>query len=49
MGAPREAVVQMLVPVIIPFNLVKSGVNSLITFVVYKSISRLFAGHEKVN
>ena len=29
----------MLVPVIIPFNLLKAGVNSLITFLVYKRVS----------
>lgn len=41
MGAPREAVVEMMVPVIIPFNLLKAGINALITFVIYKSIARL--------
>ena len=41
MGAPREAVVEMIVPVIIPFNLLKAGINALITFVIYKSIARL--------
>ena len=44
MGAPREAVVAMMVPVIIPFNLIKSSVNSAITFVVYKSVSRMVTG-----
>lgn len=39
MGAPREAVVAMLVPVIIPFNLLKGGINAAITFLVYKRIS----------
>lgn len=39
MGAPREAVVAMLVPVIIPFNLLKAGLNAVITFFVYKRIS----------
>ena len=47
MGSPIEAVLQMLVPIIIPFNLVKLGVNSIITFVVYKSISRLVTGQDK--
>lgn len=41
MGAPLSAVKEMLLPVIVPFNLVKAGVNSLITFFVYKSISPL--------
>ena len=39
MGQPIEAVKAMLVPVIIPFNLLKAGVNSLITFLVYKRVS----------
>ncbi len=43
MGAPREQVVAMLLPIIVPFNLLKSGINSLVTFFVYKPISRLFA------
>lgn len=39
MGAPREAVVAMMIPVIIPFNLLKAGLNAVITFLVYKRIS----------
>jgi len=39
MGAPREAVLAMIVPVIIPFNLIKAGLNAVITFFVYKRIS----------
>jgi len=47
MGAPREAIVPLL-PVIVLFNLVKAGINSIITFLVYKKISRIihsFAGN----
>ena len=40
MGAPREAVVQLL-PFIVLFNLIKAGVNGVITFFLYKKISRL--------
>lgn len=40
-GMPREYVVPMLLPVILPFNLIKAGANSLITFFVYKSVSKL--------
>ena len=40
MGAPVEVVDAMLVPVILPFNLLKAGINSVITFVVYKTVSR---------
>ena len=44
MGAPREAVIAMIPTVIIPFNLVKAGANSLLTFVLYKRISGLLHG-----
>lgn len=40
MGVPVEMVDAMLLPVILPFNLIKAGVNSLITFLIYKTISR---------
>lgn len=39
MGAPKEAVLGMMVPIIIPFNLLKAGINAIITFLVYKRIS----------
>lgn len=39
MGTPREAVLQMLVPVIIPFNLIKAGANAAVTFLVYKKLA----------
>lgn len=39
MGAPREAVVAMIPTVIIPFNLLKAGVNALLTFLLYKRVS----------
>lgn len=40
MGVPVDMVDAMLLPVILPFNLIKAGVNSLITFLIYKTISR---------
>lgn len=40
-GAPAEVVKAMLVPVIIPFNLIKAGINALITFLLYKSLGKL--------
>ena len=40
MGYPREAVAAMLVPVFLPFNLVKGGLNAAITMLVYKPVSR---------
>jgi len=39
MGVPVEAVKAILIPVIIPFNLIKSGVNGFVTFLLYKPIS----------
>jgi len=42
MGVPIEAVKQMLIPVIIPFNLLKSGINGVIVFAVYKPVSNYF-------
>lgn len=47
MGAPVEAVMAMLVPIIIPFNLLKSCINCLITFLLYKSISHILKGVSK--
>ena len=40
-GYPFDAVVALLAPAIIPFNIIKGVVNSVITCVVYKSISNL--------
>ena len=39
-AANREVVKTLLVPVIVPFNLIKAGVNSVVTFLVYKTVSR---------
>ena len=41
MGTPREAVLAMILPVILPFNLIKAGANAVITFFVYKSVSKV--------
>lgn len=38
MGYPREAVAEMLVPVFLPFNLVKGGLNGALTLLLYKPI-----------
>jgi riboflavin transporter FmnP len=37
-GWPREAVAAMLVPVFLPFNLIKSGINAGITLLIYKPV-----------
>ncbi|MDD3393667.1 MAG: ECF transporter S component [Anaerotignum sp.] len=46
MGQPLEVVLAMLVPIIIPFNLLKAGINCTMTFLLYKSISHLLKGNE---
>ena len=38
MGIEREAVAAMLLPIFLPFNLIKSGINSALTVVLYKPI-----------
>jgi riboflavin transporter FmnP len=40
MGVPREAVLAMILPVILPFNLLKAAVNSVVIFLIYKPIAR---------
>ena len=38
MGLPREDVAAMLVPAFLPFNLIKAGLNSSITLLLYKPL-----------
>lgn len=38
MGAPREAVIAMLVPVFLPFNAIKGGLNAAVTLLLYKPL-----------
>lgn len=38
MGYPREAVAEMLIPVFLPFNLLKGGLNASVTFLLYKPV-----------
>lgn len=38
MGYPREAVVKLLIPVFLPFNLIKGGLNAAITMILYKPV-----------
>lgn len=40
MGAPREAVIAMIVPTLLPFNVLKIVLNCVITILVYKPISK---------
>lgn len=40
-GMPAETVKALLPTAIIPFNLIKAGVNSLLTLLLYKSLGKL--------
>lgn len=39
MGVSREAVVEILVPAILPFNLLKAFINAALTMLLYKPVS----------
>lgn len=41
LGVPFDAVVAMIIPVLIPFNVAKAAINGALTLVVYKAISNL--------
>ena len=41
-GTPIEAVISMILPVIVPFNLIKASINSAATFLLYKRLHTLF-------
>lgn len=38
MGVPREAVLELFVPVLIPFNAIKAALNSAIVLLLYKGV-----------
>ncbi len=38
MGYPREAVVELLLPAFLPFNLLKAGLNAGFTFLLYRPV-----------
>ena len=38
LGYPREAVVELLIPAFLPFNLLKGGINSALTLLLYKHV-----------
>lgn len=40
MNVPIEVVKAMIVPIIIPFNLLKTSINSILTVFVYKPVAR---------
>ena len=41
LGVPLDAVIAMIVPILIPFNLLKGLINAVLTLIIYKSISNL--------
>ncbi len=47
MGTPRKAIIAMLPTAIIPFNLLKSGINSAVTFLLYKKLSNIVFRNNK--
>ncbi len=47
LGAGTQTVIQMLIPAIIPFNLLKAGINSAITFAVFTPISEILKRYIK--
>ena len=46
MGVPRETVAAMLVPVFLPFNLVKGGLNMALILLLYKPVKNFMAKRE---
>jgi len=42
MGMPVQVIKGLLIPAILPFNFVKAAANSIITFFLYKRISKLW-------
>lgn len=47
LGAGVETVVGMLIPAIIPFNLLKAGINSVVTFAVFTPIKTILKKYTK--
>ena len=45
-GVPAQVVQGMIWPILVPFNAIKAGINSVVTFLAYKPISRMFKKHE---
>ncbi len=44
-GVPREFVTEMLLPALIPFNLIKGGASCLFTIVLFRVLSPFFEKH----
>jgi len=46
-GMPVSAVAALILPVLLPFNVIKAVLNSVITLLVYKSVSRMVKPERK--
>lgn len=46
---PQEVVVGMLLPVIVPFNLIKATINSGIIFLIHKPVLRVFERYNLID
>ena len=38
MGSPVDAVLEMILPIILPFNLMKAGINAVVTGLLFKHL-----------
>lgn len=47
MNVPREQVLGLLLPAIVPFNLTKAAINSVVTFVLCQPLSPILRGQNK--
>ncbi len=47
LGVPLDAVVAMIIPILVPFNLLKGLLNAVLTLIVYKAISNLITPKKK--
>lgn len=45
MGCPRETVAELLLPALLPFNLIKGGLNTAITMILYNPLLQHYAAH----
>jgi len=42
MPVPREAVAELLIPLFLPFNLAKGGINAVLAIVLYNPVKMIF-------
>jgi riboflavin transporter FmnP len=49
MGVPKEAVIDMLLPTIIPFNLLKGIIHSVVVVALYPALMRILKKSKLLN